>query len=74
MHHHERLAGRLALGASLTIGLGIIAFVTTGGFDPSVTVSSANTWAEIVLTLLGAVVVSALLLLGARAPAWGGAP
>jgi hypothetical protein len=49
----------------------VLGFVTTGGFDGSVSISAANTWTEIAVTVLGAGVVCALILLGGRAPAWG---
>lgn len=59
------------LALALSVALLILGFVTTGGFDGSVSISSANTWAEILITLLGAAVLAALVLVGARAPAWG---
>lgn len=52
----------------LAAALVLLGFITTGGFDGSVEVSSANTWTEIVLTLLGAGALSAAVLLGPRAP------
>jgi O-Antigen ligase len=66
---------RPSLDATLAAGLGLalllLGFLSTGGFDGSVTVSAANTWIEIILTLAGAAAVCAAILLGARAPAWG---
>jgi hypothetical protein len=66
---------RPSLDATLATGLGLalllLGFLSTGGFDGSVTVSGADTWIEIILTLAGATVVCAVILLGARAPAWG---
>lgn len=64
--------GDLALGLGLAVALVTLAFVTTGGFDSSITVSAANTWAQIVVTMVGAAVCAAALLLAARQPAWGG--
>ncbi len=71
-----RRAGiRPSLDAILAAGLGLalllLGFLSTGGFDGSVTVSAANTWIEIILTLVGASAVCAVIALGARAPAWG---
>ena len=57
----------VALGGLLVL----LAAITTGGFDESITVSSANTWAEIVLVLLGAGACAAMLVLGVRRRAWG---
>lgn len=59
--------GGLCLAAALTV----LGFVTTGGFDQSITVSGANTWSEIVITLVGAIACAGMLLLGARQPSWG---
>jgi hypothetical protein len=58
-------------GLALAAGLTVLAFVTTGGFDQSITVSGANTWSEIVITLVGASACAGTLLLGARQPRWG---
>jgi hypothetical protein len=69
-----RLSGDLAICIVLAAGLTLLAFVTTGaGVDESITVSAANTWAEIALTLLAALACAAVLLFGARGRAWGGA-
>jgi hypothetical protein len=59
------------LAAGLGLALLVLGFLTTGGFDGSVSISSGNTWAEIVLTVVGAAALGALILLGARGPAWG---
>jgi O-antigen ligase len=59
------------IAATLGVALLLLGFLTTGGFDGSVSISAANTWTEIVLILLGMGVVCALIVLGARAPAWG---
>jgi hypothetical protein len=73
----RRARVRPSLDATLATALGLalllLGFLSTGGFDGSVTVSAANTWIEIILTLAGAGVVCAVILLGARAPAWGAA-
>ena len=58
----------VALGALLTVGLGAIAFVTTGGTD-----LGPNTWAEIALIVVGAGLAAAAALLAAPARAWGAA-
>ena len=60
-----------AIASTLGVALLLLGFLTTGGFDGSVSISAANTWTEIVLILLGTGVVCALIVLGARAPAWG---
>jgi hypothetical protein len=68
---------RPSLDALLALGVGaallLLGFLTTGGFDSSASISAANTWTEIAVTVLGAGVVCALVLLGARARAWGAA-
>lgn len=56
-----------ALGFSLAAALILFAFVTTGGVD-----LGSNTWAEIVLVLIGIGSGVAVLLWGAQGPAWGG--
>lgn len=66
-----RPSGDVVRGLGLAAALTVLAFVTTGGFDGSITVSGANTWSEIVITLLGAGVCAAALLLCARQPGWG---
>lgn len=67
-----RLSGDLVICVALAAGLTLLAFVTTGaGTDESITVSTANTWAEITLTLLGAGACATMLLLGARGRPWG---
>src|SRR2546429_223210 len=53
-------------GLGLTAGLLLVAFVTKGGDE-----LSANTWAQIVLTLLGALLVALAVLFGVRGRAWG---
>jgi hypothetical protein len=59
----------LALGAAIAVGLGLIAFVTTGGTD-----LGPNTWAEIALIAVGAGLAVAALLLSAPARSWGLTP
>jgi hypothetical protein len=54
------------IGLALAAGLGLLAFVTTGGVD-----LGPNTWAQIVLVLIGVALAVAVLLWGARARAWG---
>ncbi|MGB9183399.1 MAG: O-antigen ligase family protein, partial [Solirubrobacteraceae bacterium] len=61
----------VGLGLGLAAALIALAFVTTGGFDSSITVSAGDTWAEIVITVIGAGVVAAALLFAARQPTWG---
>ncbi len=70
-----KLSADAVAGLLLAAGLTVLAFVTTGaGVDESITVSSANTWAEIALTLLGAGACATAVVLGARGRAWGAAP
>jgi cytochrome c-type biogenesis protein CcmH/NrfG len=56
------------LGASLGAALALFAFVTTGGVD-----LGPNTWAEIVVILIGAGLGAAAVLRSASAPWWGSA-
>ncbi len=63
-------SGEVGLGLGLAATLIALAFVT-GGFDSSITVSAADTWAEIVITVIGAGLIAATLLFAARQPAWG---
>ena len=58
----------VVLGIGLAAGLAAIAFVTTGGED-----LGPNTWTEIVLTIIGAGLATAVLVIGAPGRAWGGA-
>ncbi len=64
-----------ALGLSLAAGLVVLAFVTTGGLTPAPGSLDLgpNTWAEIALTVLGAGLCIAALLLTAPGRMWGGA-
>jgi hypothetical protein len=66
---------RPSLDAWIAVALGIVllllGFLTTGGFDGSVSVSAANTWTEIVIVVLGAGALCALVVLGVRVPRWG---
>ncbi len=70
-----RAAARPGSDAIAALGLGaallLLGFITTGGFDGSVSISAPNTWTEIGLTLLGAGAIAASIVLGARAPRWG---
>ena len=59
------------LGTGLAIGLVVLAFLTRGSTDQTVTV--AGTWAEIAVTLAGAGACAVMILLGERARAWGAA-
>jgi tetratricopeptide (TPR) repeat protein len=70
-HAWPRRHGEVALGFGLAAALIALAFVTTGGFDSSITVSAGDTWAEIVITVIGAGAGAAALLFAARQPAWG---
>jgi hypothetical protein len=56
------------VGASLGAALSLLAFVTTGGVD-----LGPNTWAEIVLTLIGAALGGAVVVRSAPGRRWGGA-
>jgi hypothetical protein len=72
-----KLSTDAAIGAALAAGLVVIAFVTTGGFDQAVAVSAGNTWAEIVITLLGAGACATMLVLAPPRRGrggWGGVP
>ncbi len=62
------LIADLVLGVALATGFGVIVFAATGGSD-----LTPNTWVEIGLTAIGAGCAVAVILLGARGPAWGGA-
>jgi hypothetical protein len=64
----RRATPDVALGAVLAAGLGVVTFVTTGGTD-----LGANTWAEIALTIVGAGIGLAAVLLAAPGRAWGAA-
>ena len=57
----------VALGVALATVLALLAFVTTGGVD-----DGPNTWAEIVLTVVGAGLAAAVLMYSAPARLWGG--
>jgi hypothetical protein len=59
------------LGLALAAGLIALAFTTTGGFDSAA--DGGDTWAEIVVLLLGTGACCAVAVLGARGRAWGGA-
>lgn len=69
----RRARGEAAACVCLAAALTVLACVTTGGFDESITISAADTWAEITITLLGAGACAAALVLGARARLWGAA-
>ncbi|MBV8216963.1 MAG: O-antigen ligase family protein [Solirubrobacterales bacterium] len=56
----------LVFGVALATGFGVIVFAATGGTD-----LAPNTWVEIALAAVGAACAIALILLGARGPAWG---
>jgi hypothetical protein len=60
------LISDLVLGVALATGFCVIVFAATGGTDLGPT-----TWVEIVLTAIGAACALAVVLLGARGPAWG---
>jgi hypothetical protein len=60
------------IGLCLAGALILLAFITTGGFDESITVSGTNTWSQVVITVLGAGACAAMLVLGGRGHAWGG--
>ena len=58
-------------GLVLAAGLVVLAFVTRGGTDLGNDNLGPNTWAEIILVLVGAGVMVVLVLAGARGRAWG---
>jgi len=60
------LIADVVLGVALATGFGVIVFTATGGTD-----LAPNTWVEIALAAVGAACAIALILLGARGPAWG---
>ncbi|HUA71198.1 MAG TPA: O-antigen ligase family protein [Solirubrobacteraceae bacterium] len=60
------LIADVVLGVALATGFGVIVFTATGGTD-----LAPNTWVEVALAAIGAVCAIALILLGARGPAWG---
>src|SRR5580704_10251990 len=60
------LLADVVLGVALAAGFGLIVFTATGGTD-----LAPNTWVEIALAAVGAASAIALILLGARGPAWG---
>jgi hypothetical protein len=64
----RRTAGNALVGAAIAVALCVYVFVTTGGVD-----LGANTWAEIVLVVLGAGIGVWALLRGRGGRAWGGA-
>ena len=71
MSANVRPTGDAVIALCLAAVLIILAAVTTSGVDESITVSGAGTWAEIVITLLGAGAVAAALVLSAPARLWG---
>jgi O-antigen ligase/polysaccharide polymerase Wzy-like membrane protein len=64
-------SGDIVIALCLAATLIVLALVTTGGVDESITVSSAGTWAEIVITLLGAAAVASALVLSGPGRLWG---
>ena len=66
-----RLGADAAFGFGLAVGLGSLAFTTTGGFD--VIAAAGDTWSEIAIMVVGAAACAAVVLFGARARHWGGA-
>ncbi len=60
------LGADLILGLVLAAGLAVLALVTTGGDE-----LAPNTWTQITLTFIGAGLAAAVLIIGARARAWG---
>ena len=61
------LSPDVVVGVALAAVLALLAFVTTGGVN-----DGPNTWAEIVLTLVGAALAAAVLMYSAPARLWGG--
>jgi hypothetical protein len=53
----------------LAAALTLLALATGGGVD-----LAANTWSQIILTVIGAATAAAVLLTARRAPAWGATP
>jgi tetratricopeptide (TPR) repeat protein len=56
-----------ALGLGIAASLALVAFLTTGGTE-----LGPNTWVEIALSILGAVVAATVVVVGAPGRAWGG--
>ena len=65
---HARAQANPVLGFALAAALTLYAFVTAGGVD-----LGPNTWAELVLLLIGVALAVAVLVRGAPGRAWGGA-
>ncbi len=60
------LIADVVFGVALATGFGVIVFAATGGTD-----LAPNTWVEIALAAVAAGCAIALILVGARGPAWG---
>jgi O-Antigen ligase len=60
------LIADIVLGVALATGFGLIVFAATGGTD-----LAPNTWVQIGLIAVGAACALAVILVGARGPAWG---
>ena len=61
-----------AFGLVLAAGLTLLAFITRGGTDLGTDGLGQNTWAEIILVLIGAGLAVAVVVAGARGRLWGG--
>jgi hypothetical protein len=61
------LSPDLLLGAAAAVAFSAVAFACTGGID-----LAPNTWVQVGLVVLGAAAAVAVVLVGARGPAWGG--
>jgi len=64
------ITGDVIIGLLLAAGLVALAFLTSGAIDQTAA-TAANTWSEIVVTLLGAAACACAIVLGARGRAWG---
>ena len=67
----RRLSTDALFGLALAAGLTVLAFVTTGGTDLGTDGLGPNTWAEIVLVLIGTALAVAVVVADARGRVWG---
>ena len=66
-----RVSTNVWLGLVLAAALALLAFVTRGGTDLGTDALGPNTWAEIILLLIGAGLAAAVVLSGAPGRGWG---
>ncbi len=67
----SRISTDALLGLALAAGLVVLAFLTRGGTDLGSDGLGPNTWAEIIVVLIGAGLAIAVVLVGAPGRAWG---